>query len=138
MKNKFSDLCVVYNLSNLVDGTTCFKNDTPIDVLLSTETKQFKQPLNSTCSLRDFHNFTCVATKPHKLHIGQKTIYYHSNKTVDDGIFLNDVQNILLSVRNSFEDEDDLLLSLSKLFSVFFDKNPPLKRKLLKSFPCLI
>ena len=38
-EKSLSDLCVVYNLSNLVDGPTCFKGDTPssIEVLLSTK-----------------------------------------------------------------------------------------------------
>ena len=84
-----SDSCVVYNLSNLVDGPTCFKGDKPssIDVLLSTEPMRFKTPLNSTCSLNDFHNLTCVATKLHKPHIAPKTIYYRSYRNFDDDIF---------------------------------------------------
>ena len=96
MKNTFADFCVVYNLSNLVGGPTYFKSYTPssINVLLSTEPERFKQPLNSTCPLNDFHNYTCGATKPHKVHIGPKTIYYRSYKKVDDDIFLNDVQKI--------------------------------------------
>ena len=79
-EKSLSDLCVVYDLSNLVDGPTCFKGDTPssIDVLLSTEPKRFKNSLNSSCSISDFHNLTCVATKLHKLHIEPKTIYYRS------------------------------------------------------------
>ena len=110
-----SDSCVVYNLSNLVDGPTCFKGDKPssIDVLLSTEPMRFKTPLNSTCSLSDFHNLTCVATKLHKPHIAPKTIYYRSYRNFDDDIFLNDVQNIPFWVGDIFEDEDDRLWSFS-------------------------
>ena len=50
------DLCVMYNLSNLVVGPTCFKNDNPtaVDVLLSSEPKRFKCALNPSS---DFHNF---------------------------------------------------------------------------------
>ena len=114
----FSDLCVLFNLSNLVDGPTCFKGDTPssIDVLLSTEPKLFKQSLNSICSLSDFHNPTCVATKLHKPYIAPKTIDYRSYKKFDVEFFLNDVQNILFWVSDIFEDKDDRLWSFGKIF----------------------
>ena len=133
-EKSLSDPCVVYNLSNLVDGPTCFKGDKPssIDVLLSTEPKRFKTPLNSTCSLSDFHNLTCVATKLHKPHIAPKTIYYRSYRNFDDDIFLNDVQNIPFWVGDIFEDEDDRLWSFSKMFSDIIDKNAPIKKKTLK------
>ena len=59
---------MVFNLTNLVKGPTCFKGDTPssVDVLLSSEPQRFKSALNAQCSLSDFHNLTCVATKLHK------------------------------------------------------------------------
>ena len=130
-EKSLSDLCVVYNLSNLVDGPTCFKGDTPssIDVLLSTEPKRFKNSLNSSCSISDFHNLTCVATKLHKPHIEPKTIYYRSYRNFDDDIFLNDVQNIPFWISDVFEDEDDRLWSFGKLFSDIIDKNAPIKKE---------
>ena len=78
--NVLCDLCVLYNLSNLVMGPTCFKGDTPsaVDVLLSSEPKRFKSAMNSSCSLSDFHNITCVATKLHKSYTSPKTIFYRS------------------------------------------------------------
>ena len=122
------------SLSDPVDGPTCFKGDKPssIDVLLSTEPKRFKTPLNSTCSLSNFHNLTCVATKLHKPHIAPKTMYYRSYRNFDDDIFLNDVQNIPFWVSDIFEDEDDRLWSFGKMFSDMIDKNAPIKKKTLK------
>ena len=69
--NTLSDSCVLYNLSNLVVGPTCFNGDKPsaVDVLLSSEPKRFKCAINTSCSLSDFHNFTCVATKLHKSYV---------------------------------------------------------------------
>ena len=88
------DLCVMYNLSNLVVGPTCFKSDNPtaVDVLLSPEPKRFKCALNTSFSLSDFHNFTCVATKLHKCYTSPKTIFYRSYKKFDDESFINDVK----------------------------------------------
>ena len=140
-EKSLNNLCVVYNLSNLVDGSTCFKGDTPslIDVLLSTEPKRFKNSLNSTCSISDFHNLTCVARKLHKPHIAPKAIYYRSYKRFDD-MFLNDVQNILFSVSDVLEDEEDRLWSFGKLFSDVIDKNAPIKKRTLQkpSLPYMI
>ena len=73
-----SDSCVLYNLSNLVVGPTCFKGDKPsaVDVLLSSEPNRYKCAINTSCSLSDFHNFTCVATKLHKSYVSPKTIFF--------------------------------------------------------------
>ena len=107
--NTLSDSCVLYNLSNLVVGPTCFKGDklSAVDVLLSTEPKRFKCAINTSCSLSDFHNFTCVATKLHKSYVSPKTIFYRSYKKFDDQTFIDDVKNIPFSVCDIFDDEDD-------------------------------
>ena len=88
--------------------------------------------MNSSCSISDFHNLTCVATKLHKPHIEPKTIYYRSYRNFDDDIFLNDVQNIPFWISDVFEDEDDRLWSFGKLFSDVIDKNAPIKKRTLK------
>ena len=132
--NPLYDLCVMYNLTNLVVGPTCFKSDNPtaVDVLLSSEPKRFKCALNTSCSLSDFHNFTCVATKLHKCYTSPKTIFYRSYKKFDDESFINDVKNIPFSVCDIFDDEDDRLWSFSKLLSGVIDSNAPVKKKILK------
>ena len=132
--NSLCDVSMVFNLINLVNGPTCFKGDTPssVDVLLSSEPQRFKSALNAQCSLSDFHNLTCVATKLHKPRVSPKTIYYRSYKKFDDETFINDVQNIPYSVCDVFEDVDDRLWSFNKLFSDVIDKNAPIKKKILK------
>ena len=98
--NPLCDLCVMYSLSNLVVGLTCFKSDNPtaVDVLLSSEPKRFKCALNTSCSLSDFHNFTCVATKLHKCYTSPRTIFYRSYKKFDDENFINDVKKTFPSL----------------------------------------
>ena len=132
--NTLSDSCVLYDLSNLVVGPTCFKGDKPsaVDVLLSSEPKRFKCAINTSCSLSDFHNFTCVATKLHKSYVSPKTIFYRSYKKFDDQTFIDDVKNIPFSVCDIFDDEDDRLWSFSKLLSGVIDCNAPVKKKVLK------
>ena len=109
--NPLGDLCVMYSLSNVVVGSTCFKSDNPtaVDVLLSSEPKRFKCALNTSCSLSDFHNFTCVATKLQKCYTSPRTIFYRSNKKFYDENFMNYVKNIPFSVHAVFDDEDDRL-----------------------------
>ena len=98
--NTLSDSCVLYDLSNLVVGPTCFKGDKPsaVDVLLSSEPKRFECAINTSCSLCDFHNFTCVATKLHKSYVSSKTIFYRSYKKFDDQTFIDDIKNPFLSM----------------------------------------
>ena len=132
--NSLCDVSMVFNLTNLVNGPTCFKGDTPssVDVLLSSEPKRFKCALNTRCSLSDFHNFTCVATKLHTPHTSPKTIHYRSYKKFNDDTFINDVQNIPFSVCDVFDDVDDRVWSFNRLFSDIIDKNAPTKKKTLK------
>ena len=132
--NLLCDLCVTYNLTNLVGGPTCFKGENPsaVDVLLSSEPKRFKGSLNLTCSLSDFHNVTCVASKLHKSYVSPKTIFYRSYKKFDDETFINDVKYIPFSVCDIFYDHDDRLWSFNKLLSDVIDKNAPVKKKIIK------
>ena len=93
--NSLCDVSMVFDLTNLIDAPICFKGDRPssVDVLLSSEPQRSKCALYTRCSLSDFHNMTCVATKIHKPHISPKTIYYRSYKKFNDETFTNDVQN---------------------------------------------
>ena len=88
--------------------------------------------VNTSCSLSDFHNFTCVATKLDKCYTSPKTIFYRSYKKFDDEGFINDVKKIPFSVCDIFDDEDDRLWSVSKLLSGVIDSNAPVKKKILK------
>ena len=47
--NSLCDVSMVFNLTNLVNGPTCFQGDTPssVDVLLSSEPQRFKSALNA-------------------------------------------------------------------------------------------
>ena len=49
--NSVCDVSVVFKFTNLVNGPTCFKGDTPssVDVLLSSELQRFKSALNAQC-----------------------------------------------------------------------------------------
>ena len=80
--NLLCDLCVSYNLTNLVGGPTCFKGNNPsaVDVLLSSEPKRFKGALNVICSLSDFHIVTCVASKLHKSYASPKLYFIEAPK----------------------------------------------------------
>ena len=134
--NLLCDLCVTYNLTNLVGGPTCFNGENP----LSSEPKRFKCALNVKCSLSDFHNVTCVASKLHKSYVSPKTILYRSYKKIDDETFINDVKYIPFSVC-------DILVTMTTVYGVSTNyclmlliKMLQLKRKSLRSlrFPIWI
>ena len=64
-ENLLTSFCNTHDLENLVKGPTCFKGENPtcIDVILSNEPNRFKSTINVNCSLSDFHNIVCTATK---------------------------------------------------------------------------
>ena len=63
--NQENLLTTFYNTHDLQKGPTCFKGENPtcIDVILSNEPNRFKSTINVNCSLSDFHNIVCTATK---------------------------------------------------------------------------
>ena len=64
-ENLLTTFCNIHDLENLVKELTCFRGEnlTCIDVLLSNEPNAFKSTINVNCSLNDFRNIVCAATK---------------------------------------------------------------------------
>ena len=80
------DICVVYDMTNLVDGATCFTCDKPsIDVLLSTEPNMWKVHWILHVPSVIFTIWPVLRQKFIGLTWLRKTIYYHSYKKLLKG-----------------------------------------------------
>ena len=63
--NELKDLCISFDIHNLVNTPTCYQSHsgTSVDVCLVSKPFRFKATLNLDCWLSDFHNLICVTTK---------------------------------------------------------------------------
>ena len=109
VENKLSELCRLYNLKKIVKDPKCYKGETPsaVDVIISNEPLRFQSSFNVTCTISDFHNLTCVATKLQKRYSTPQRIYYRSYIHFSENIFLYDLCNLPTSVCEVFDDIDD-------------------------------
>ena len=94
------DICVTFDLQNLVTEPTCFKNQdgSLIDLCLVSNPTRFKKALNLDCWLSDWHNFICITTKLFAPHQKPNVITYRSFKNFVDKYFIYDLYHLLESL----------------------------------------
>ena len=63
--NALKDICISFDIHNLVSAPTCHKTSvgTLVDICLVSKPLRFKTTLNLDYWLSDFHHFICVTTK---------------------------------------------------------------------------
>ena len=91
--NVLRDLCIFYDIQNLVSAPTCHKSSvgTLIDICLVSKPLRFKTTLNLDCWLSDFHNFICITTKLSFPERPPSVIQYRSYKNFVDELFISDL-----------------------------------------------
>ena len=104
--NVLKDLCIAYDIQNLVSATTCHKSSvgTLIDVCFVSKPLRFKTTLNLDCWLCDFHNFICITTKLSFPKRPTSVIQYRSYKHFVDELFISDL--FILSHAMMYGDHD--------------------------------
>ena len=115
--NPLKDICETFDLQNLVNDPTCFKNQkgSVIDLCLESNPSRFKKALNLKCWLSDWHNFICVTTKLFALQQKPSVIMYRSFKIFIDGYFICDLFHLLESL--NFDESD----GINTCFQTFID-----------------
>ena len=91
--NALKDICISFDMHNLVSAPTCHKTSvgTLVDICLVSKPFRFKTTLNLDCWLSDFHNFICVTTKLYFPKRSPRVIQYRSYKNFVDELFINDL-----------------------------------------------
>ena len=132
-ENLLTSFCNTHDLENLVKGPTCFKGENPtcIDVILSNEPNRFKSTINVNCSLSDFHNIVCTATKLQCPPEYDRKLFYRSYRKFNEESYTEDLQNMPLSVCDVFDDIDDKVWCFHKLVTDVMDINAPVKCKVI-------
>ena len=129
--NALKDLCISYDIHNLVSAPTCHKSSmgTLIDVCLVSKPLRFKTTFNFDCWLSDFHNFICITTKLSFPKRPPRVIQYRSYKNFVDELFISDL--FILSHTMMYCDYDiNMCIDFFVTHLNFIiDKHAPLKYK---------
>ena len=91
--NALKDICISFDMHNLVGAPTCHKTSVGIlvDICLVSKPLRFKPTLNLDCWFSDFHNFICVTTNLYFPKRSPRVIQYRSYKNFVDKLFINDL-----------------------------------------------
>ena len=95
-----NDFCDIFNLSQLVNGSTCFKKGcipSLVDVTMTNKKSLCFKSQNVPTGVSDCHNITSTVIKGEVLHEPKKLRYYRSYKTFDIKNFNDDIEQIKIN-----------------------------------------
>jgi hypothetical protein len=92
-----NDFCDIFNLSQLVNGPTCFKKGcipSLVDVIMTNKKSLCFKSQNVPTGVSDCHNIISTVIKGEVFHEPKKLRYYRSYKTFDIENFNDDIAQI--------------------------------------------
>ena len=124
-----------FNLVNLIDKPTCFKNlDKPtlIDVILTNSSSLLCNSSVISSSISDCHSMVFTSLKEQVNTVSKKKIQFRSYKNFDENAFNTELDKVPFQVAFTFKDVDDTYWAYNKLFYEILDEHAPIKQKYLK------
>ena len=88
------DFCQAYNMENLINNFTCYKNPnkpTCIDLMLTNKPRFFKNSSLFETGLSDFHKMTLPVMRAYFVKQTPKVVYYRDYKKFSNDYFRNDI-----------------------------------------------
>ena len=124
------DLCMTYDLHNLIKTATSFKGKPSLlDVILTNKPSLFHSSNSSECGLSDYHHIV-YTLKRGRINLPKpRWIAYRSYKTYKEDAFLQDMAQAPLHVCQVFDDPEDVNWAYTKMITDVIDRHAPLKRK---------
>ena len=95
-----NEFCDIFNLTQLVNGPTCFKkgcNPSLVDVIMTKKKSLCFESQNVPTGVSDCHNIISTVIKGEVLHESRKLGYYRSYKTFDIENFNDDIEQIKIN-----------------------------------------
>ena len=113
------DFCELYNLENLINDPTCYKNacnPSSIDVILTNRKNNFQDSMTVETGLPDYHKMTITVLK------------VHFEKNFNESIFRNNLLNNLKDFTKEKMSYDDF----KEIFMRVFNLYAPMKKKTVR------
>lgn len=137
-ENKLHDLMTIFNLKNIISGSTCNKGDNPtsLDVLLVSRKASFLEAFNTDIGISDHHSMIGCAMRSYAPRKVKHIITYRSYKHFSDELFISDLNNVALNDVCLIDDVDDKMSTFDSRFNTLVEKHAPMKRKTIRNEPC--
>jgi hypothetical protein len=135
-----NDFCDIFNLSQLVNGPTCFKKGcipSLVDVIMTNKKSLCFKSQNVPTGVSDCHNIISTVIKGEVLHEPKKLRYYRSYKTFDIENFNDDIEQI--KINQTCHEVDSVYNEYEKDFINVLNKHAPIKSRYQrkKPLPCM-
>ena len=130
--NELQEFCNLYNMKNLVNEPTCYKNynnPTCIDLILTNRPRSFQNTTTLETGISDFHKMTITVLKTSYKKQPPKIIYYRDYKKYSQNNFHRELYEVL-SQQNLYIITNDEFVNISLKI---LDKHAPLKQKYLRA-----
>ena len=139
--NVLSQMCPLYNLTNIITEPTCFKsnNATLIDVMLVSKRRKFLKGFSFDTGISDFHNLIGGVMKEHAPIPNKKIIGYRKLDDIDFDKVNNDLQIMNIDMNIIENNANDAFNILHTNLIGLLDKHAPKKRKTIRKndFHCM-
>ena len=139
--NVLSQMCPLYNLTNIITEPTCFKsnNATLIDVMLVSKRRKFLKGFSFDTGISDFHNLIGGVMKEHAPIPNKKIIGYRKLDDIDFDKVNNDLQIMNIDMNIIENNVNDAFNILHTNLIGLLDKHAPKKRKTIRKndFHCM-
>ena len=114
------------NLTNLIKNNTCFKGKwSSIDLILTNTKYSFKYKSSCETRFNDHHHMIYTMLKSSFINFEPKLLNYREYKNFSIGNFKEDLSEVLLDCRNSYDEFESAFITVS-------DKHAPKKKKWLR------
>ena len=131
-ESELQDFCNLYNMKNLVNEPTCYKNyNNPscIDLIFTNRPKSFQNTTTLETGISDFHKMTITVLKTSYKKKPPKIIVYRDYKKYSQNIFHKELHQEL-SQKNLYTISNDEFVNTSLKI---LRKHAPLKQKYLRA-----
>ena len=141
-ENMLSNIMPSYNLTNVINDTTCFKSNQPtlIDVMLVTKRRKIMKSFSENVGISDFHNLIGGVLRLHKPAPKTKKVSVRKLSKIDYEKVLSDISETdLFQMMTNLSDTNNAYEALEKHLCKILDKHAPKKDIIIRKsdFHCM-
>ena len=122
------DICLPYNMENLISNFTCCKNPnkpTCIDLMLTNKPRSFKNSSVLETGLSGYHKMTLTVMRAHFVKQTPKVVFYRDYKKFSNELFRNDI----LQAQTLTETKENIQTNIVNIFN----EHAPLKNRYFRA-----
>ena len=134
-RTKLSKFCDIFDLENLINGSTCDLIRyafTSIDVIMTNKKRSFKNSCIVATGISDYHSMVLTTMRANFERLKPLKIQYRSHKNFDENKFLQDLQKLPFLNCKQIENKDATYDLFKSLFKTIVDQHAPLITKFIR------